>query len=512
MDEQEKIEKRRHIRLIVTEILMSLSVLLLVGFLTLVVLGYSFNLRGLSGGGEVVERSGLVQVSSIPTGAAIFIDGESPLLLNTNASRTMLSGEHEIALKREGFSEWKKTIKVTEGLMYRLNYPRLFKTERETEEVLTFNYATYDVAKLPLKHDVKEKSFKTEGVKFMSVSPNHEKLLMLMDGMLYVMNLNENEPRLMALEINGSSGNIVNFTTITRAEWSGNSERVLLFANGKWVVVNVRDEKATVWLDEILANCDEKQGSLNEQSAERKCDKITVSSIKIESEAGDKLLILDDEKRIWEANVRDGKVSEVLISGVTAFDNDSERVVYLDTEQRLIAQRVGEEQGFLVAELATDAAKFSVMRYFQESYIGVAEGSKFSVYRKMGWVSGDEEMEKVFSEEVGFEVVSVKKRGKGMVFELVGANGEDKVFDIEAMELVAVDVADSGWIDEYLRFRLKDGKLSVFDYDGLNEVELLKKGVLSNRVVTISGNNRWLYYFAKDAATGAEKLVREKVI
>ena len=43
-------------------------------------------------------------------------------------------------------------------------------------------------------------------------------------------------------------------------------------------------------------------------------------------------------------------------------------------------------------------------------------------------------MEKVFEEEVGFEVSAMKKRGKGMVLELVGTEGEDKVFDIYGYE------------------------------------------------------------------------------
>ena len=77
LDERELEARRQHRRVILTEILMSVTVLVLVGFLTLVVMGYSFNLREIGGTGEVVERSGLVQVSSVPTGATIYIDGES---------------------------------------------------------------------------------------------------------------------------------------------------------------------------------------------------------------------------------------------------------------------------------------------------------------------------------------------------------------------------------------------------------------------------------------------------
>ena len=87
MEEQERIQRRQHIRLIVTEILMFVVVIFLVIFLTLVVMGYSFNLRGIGGQGEVVERTGLVQISSVPAGATITIDGGAPLLLRTRAHR-----------------------------------------------------------------------------------------------------------------------------------------------------------------------------------------------------------------------------------------------------------------------------------------------------------------------------------------------------------------------------------------------------------------------------------------
>ena len=501
MDEQEKIDRRAHVRLIVTEVLMFLAVLALVGFLTLVVMGYSFNLRGLSGGGEVVERSGLVQISSVPTGATIYIDGEAPLLLSTNASRTMLAGEHEISLERDGFLGWKKTIRVTEGMVYRLNYPRLIKTERETEEVFEFEKAEVELLKVPEKYVMGEGAIKSEGVKLVSVSPNHELMVVLMGSSLYITNLNENKPELKLVELVDAEGKAVAIKTMQKVAWSGNSERMLALVNEKWVVVNVKNAKETVWLGEILA----------ERSAFEKRDEITVKDVKFESEAGERLLILSEKKALFEVNVRDKKVSEALMTEVASFDNDGERVVFLSEEGKLMAYRVGEEEGHLITE-AAKGAKFATERYFQESYVGVVENGKFVVYRKTGWPMADEEMEEVFSEEVGFEVSAVKKRGKGMVFELVGTEGEDKVFDIEAMTLTPVDATNTAWVDEYLRYKLKDGKLSVVDYDGLNERELVSTGVRSGRTVTISGNNRWLYYFVSADKEGVEKLVRERVL
>ena len=496
MDEQEKIDKRAHVRLVVTEVLMFLAVLALVGFLTLVVLGYSFNLREIGGSGEVIERSGLLQVSSSPTGATILVDGETALLFNTNASRTLIAGEHEIKLEKEGFDTWSKKITIVEGMMYRLNYPRLFKNERETEDVLAL-----------------------KNVEFSSVSPNFEKMMLLTDGSMYMVNLNENEPTLKKLEILDKAGNVVKITTLVKAEWSGNSERVMAKVNGEWAVINVKDAKDTVWLSTILDA------------------KTNVSSLKFETEAGDRLLMLNDERELSEIALKDGKVQK-LLSGVFAFDNDGERVAFIaeattekGNEQTAEAEKAGEfldtpvaqvrgyqvgaKESYLIDTLngrdGEKATNFRVatMRYFQESYVAVARknSSALSVYYKNGWMSGDGEMEPVKAGGGAIASAELNKRGKGMVFEQVSEDGSRSVFDIEAMKSSRIEAheGEEGWIDEYLRYNIKDGKLTVSDYDGLNERTLVSSGVLSDRAVAISGNNRWLYYFTDS------KLVREKL-
>ncbi|MBQ3294851.1 PEGA domain-containing protein, partial [Candidatus Saccharibacteria bacterium] len=167
MDEREHIQKLRRLKVIITEVLMVIATILLVVALTFVVMGYSFNLCEFArGGGEVIERTGLLQIASLPTGATIGIDGGTPLLLRTNASRTVVSGEHEITLTKDGYDSWKKVVNVSEGMMYRLNYPRLFLLEREEEEIL----------------DLK-------GYTFISVAPSKTKILFGKEGKLYVATL-----------------------------------------------------------------------------------------------------------------------------------------------------------------------------------------------------------------------------------------------------------------------------------------------------------------------------------
>ena len=179
---------------------MFVCVILLVVFLSLIVMGYSLNLKRLGGGGEIIERTGLVQISSKPIGATIEIDGGTALLLRTNGSKTVASGEHTFKLIKEGYEGWEKTIDVREGMMYRLNYPRLFPVEIETEKIM-----------------------KLEGVEVATSTPNMEKMLVLQAGKMYLVNLNETTPGIFSLDV----GLGVKIETFKKMAWSGNRKDCL---------------------------------------------------------------------------------------------------------------------------------------------------------------------------------------------------------------------------------------------------------------------------------------------
>lgn len=125
----EKEKRRQTIKVIITESLMVMSVVALVVALVLIVSGYWINAD------FEVERSGLLQVSSVPTGAMITVD-DSTWFQRTNTSKMIASTEHTITIAKDGYDTWMKDIEVSEGLLYRLHYPRLFLLERQKESIL----------------------------------------------------------------------------------------------------------------------------------------------------------------------------------------------------------------------------------------------------------------------------------------------------------------------------------------------------------------------------------------
>ena len=394
MDEQEKLDRLREIRLIVTEVLMFLAVVMLVGFLTLIVTGYSFNLKGLSRDDEeLVERTGLVQVGSLPTGATIMIDGEAPLLLRTNGSRAMRVGEHTITLTKDGYDTWQKTVRVAEGMMYRVNYPRLFLKEREAEEVLTFE----------------------KPVKYVSVSPNKEKMLVVQEGKTYLLELNTAKPALKLLYEE----------EVADVEWSGNSERILAMVAEGRAVLSVKN------------------------AAERTVINETTVEVKFETEAGERLLVLLDDKTLREIDVKTKITSEPLAKEVIRFDNDGDRVVYLTRQQvkdewqnQVRTMRVGAEDTALMRLTANADAQILTMRYFTETYFGIIDGDELKIYYAAAWPETEWGVEKIFEQKLSGELKEFEKRGKGMVFALELTEGEKRyaeVFDIEALKTIRFD-------------------------------------------------------------------------
>ena len=137
MDYEEK-KRRQNLRVIASEAVMVLTVILTVIVLVLVVSGYWLNSN------FEVERQGLLQVSSVPTGSYVLIDGSEPSWFQrTNTSKMLPIGEHTVRVERDGYDSWEKTVNISEGLLFRLHYPRLFPLEREPEVV----YDTLGVTK-----------------------------------------------------------------------------------------------------------------------------------------------------------------------------------------------------------------------------------------------------------------------------------------------------------------------------------------------------------------------------
>lgn len=138
----------------------------LIGFLALILVavlittaiyfyakGYRFDFKN-----KTISGTGIIQITSTPKGAAVFVDGESSPNNATDVSLTNLQpGKYSLTLKKNGFIDWKKTVEVRAGLV-------------TTVEALLF----------PSAPNLKALTF--TGVKNPQISPDNQTLLYAVDS------------------------------------------------------------------------------------------------------------------------------------------------------------------------------------------------------------------------------------------------------------------------------------------------------------------------------------------
>ena len=165
--------RRQNIRVIISEVIMFITVIITVIILAFLASGYWINAD------FKVERQGMLQIHSVPTGADVEIDGETAWLQRTNTSKVLSSGNHRVVLTKDGYDSWGKTITISEGLLYRVNYPRLFLLERKKDTY-------YDASNF------------TSAV----LSPNHNYLLLGDDTTSYtILRLNSDRPEATTIDL-----------------------------------------------------------------------------------------------------------------------------------------------------------------------------------------------------------------------------------------------------------------------------------------------------------------------
>jgi len=117
-----------------------LLALILVPFFTFLTIlwakGYSFNLTK-----KKLEPRGILVATSVPDGAQVFVNGK--LETATNNSLPLLPGSYSVEIKKEGFSSWKKELKIEKELVIQTN-AYLFLTTPDLRPI-TYNGAVNPV-------------------------------------------------------------------------------------------------------------------------------------------------------------------------------------------------------------------------------------------------------------------------------------------------------------------------------------------------------------------------------
>lgn len=457
----EKRARRQSLRVFISESLMVLFVIITVVLLVLLVSGYGINSE------FEVERQGMLQIYSFPTGANVEVDGEASWFQRTNTSKVLASGEHRIVLEKDGYDTWAKTVTISEGLLYRVHYPRLFLQNREKTTISeNFHAAT-----------------------FASVSPDRKTMLIIEKNSDWtLLNLDQDTPTAKTLQFGSllsSSGDdkTVEFKgTVTSAAWATDNNRVLLNTDRYgWLLIDVKNPEKSLKFTRAF---DE-----------------TFASVRIFDNSAENLLVTRDHK-LYKLNVASLELSKPIAAGLTNYDFYGQNIVFT-TADGVYLKNINDENANLVLE-TKETPRVFISRFYDDKYItlitNTSTGAKIQVLKY-------NDFSPVYETTLDFTPETVKIGTDGaFVFLKFGA--KVATVDMEALFTYTWELDDAkfGWLDNNMVYNVTEGELSVFDFDGLNRRVLAQK-VSANLPVTITAD-KWLYYFNTDGDLIRELIAR----
>lgn len=460
----EQVKKRQTLRVLFSEAMMVLSVVAIMTVLIMITSGYWINQN------FEVERRGMLEVLSSPTGADIVVDGETAWMAKTNSSRILSKGEHTVSISKEGYGDWTKKVTIEEGLMYRLPYVRLFPNEPELEKVSEIN------------------------ARISSVSPDRSSMLLIDDSTTWkILHLNEDKVSMTDLgvaKVFDKIGGAEAMAGIAGIDWSKDGNRILLKVvwneKNEWLLLDLKDS--------------EKSASLTETFG------MNFDTVKFFDKTGDDLLVVDGGE-LRKLDISEQSISKILASNVTNFNLYDESIVYVANGKVSVLKKVDGEAIDLL-DVQGDRIFAALTRSYRDNYLTVIEDGKLSLYKgQLPRNKDDKSFEQIFSVEIGLMPERIKIGADGDF--VIMSNGKNIVtLDMESENVSRFEVGDGkiGWLDDHLLYVVdNDGDMVVYDYDGLNRRELSKNA--SQRLnATVSEDERWLYYFSDGW------LVRESLI
>lgn len=456
----EKRARRQSLRVIVSEAVMVIAVAAMVIVLALIVSGYWLNAD------FEVERQGMLQIYSIPTGANVEVDGDAPWFQRTNTSKILASGEHTVTLTKDGYDSWSKTINISEGLLYRLHYPHLFLLEREKEKVYDAAATTSAIA-----------------------SPNRKLLLLINNTTIWtLLNLDNDKPKATTIDISkifssvsltadAASGLFTG--NIVSADWDQANEHILFEVNNdtgsEWVILDVKNPTNSVNITREFAT--------------------DFSHIKIFDNSANNLLALRNGN-LHKINVPSRQISAVLVENVQDYDFYESELIF-SSSNYVSSFKLGDNTTTTLKIIKYPTRVF-LSKFYETNYIFTIEDNVLSVYEKDGF-------EEVLTATLDF-IPDKIKIGYDGEFVVMNSGTNFTTLDMESMTIRnwSTDSSYFGWINNYMIYSVSDGKLSVYDFDGLNHRELANN--VSNHFPVSITSDKWLYYFSDD------ELMREWLI
>ncbi|MDR0397788.1 MAG: PEGA domain-containing protein [Candidatus Nomurabacteria bacterium] len=471
-------------RIIITNAITVMVVILIVTVLTLITMGYTLTRDGR------LAQTGLVQFVSVPSGATVKIDGEQQFS-RTSTKAALMPGEHDFSFSRKGYDTWSKKADVHSGRVLWLNYARLIPNQKTVKTVKT--YETLD------KMNV---SPKAQYILFMWSMPNVA--IQLVDIRNDAIKVQDSQ--LAAFFSDMAIEDAQHAFDIT--DWNEDENKVLVFhqfsGRSEWVLVDLKNPSDSVNIT-------------NEY-------KMGFSSAKFTSNDGNKLWMLENGN-LRRADVGNKTVSAVLVSSVLSMYRVSENETLLITADEAAGTRSfsfyknGNRGASEIYSLdASTQPMLNVVggEYYSEDYVATSEGDRLQIlkgsYPSFGKAGNP--LNYLVNQKLEWPIerleLSSNKRfiyaiNKGRVYNYDLENNVGRYFVLDGTYSSTTSLR---WLDSYMLWTSDGGQLTVYDFDGNNKRNIQTFDPAFD--VALTSNGKWLYTIAE--TSGGYNLQRLKMI
>lgn len=459
--------KQQLIQRIVVSVLAVLSVLIIVSMTVLFILGYRLDIEN-----RRLEQGSLLQFDSTPNNAGIWIDG-SYTGSSTAAKRTVIAGEHEFMVARDGYEDWTRRLNVTAGTLTWLDYIRMVPRNRPTTDVVEYNSlvaakASPDRKTYFIQEDASEPVFSIVDLRSETVRSS---TLTLPDN-LYT--------------ASGSGDGVSEFKV---RQWDH---------GGRYIIVTHHFNKDVEWLVIDTQNVNSSRNVTRLLGVQPK-------DLQFVGTDGRTLYSLNSDSTLRKLDLGSQTISRPLVGKVSSFsiDHDTKIVSYVgvdpgDSERRVVGvYRDGDAKGYVLRGITTDSVlAITTSLYHGNDYVAIAEGGTVTVL-KGSYPRSEQDIDQLKSFATINLDGSVRNLsfGKGGRFLVAQTNDSFVGYEIEHRRSRIVAFTQKGttlnWLDEAYLWSDMGGELKMRDFDGSNTNSIMS--VAEGFDATLSQNGRFMY-------------------
>ncbi|HEX4662311.1 MAG TPA: PEGA domain-containing protein [Candidatus Saccharimonadales bacterium] len=467
---------------------MTITVVGITAICMLLALGYRFDRNSLS-----FQQGGLIQISSIPSGAGVSIDGKQQGY-NTPGKSDIAPGIHKIELQKDKYQPWSKSVSLAASQLLWLNYAHLIPTEVKTIAAKTFDTVFDEKTSLDRK--------------WMVVQPASDKPDLTLVDLQDPKKLATSSIAIPESILTKRDGAVRQFNIV---EWDPSSRYLLVRYQAADVVEYIRVDRS----NPVQA--------LNLTQTFQ----LPVSDIHFSANNADVFYAKNDSV-LRRLDVGAKSISEALVSNLDTFSvSPSGPVAFSAAKQHTAGdpastyQYAGLYDGSKEVQVREYGAGARLLvkyaEYFGHGYVAITDaGAPTAIIVRDPTEMGNKN-NRVFA------TLAMKSPALWLSFSdngrmIVAQNGSSVTsYDLEIAQQYQYDVATVRpvtrpftWLDDYYLATDANQTVKTFEFDGTNAHDLT--GAEEGYGVTFSVDNTYLYSLGKNAQTQKYQLQASKLI